>query len=750
MASKYDSAADKLEVVQAEEQRRAVDANDEGGQGAAGGVPGVSVGMFSKVNEKTDGMLVTDEHCVIKFANKVLLKMFGFKQVEIVGRNVSSLMPEPYSSQHDSYVRQYLTTGKSRVLGTVRAFEALHRDGHTFQISLAVNKVNGNEGQQYVAVIKRLSEEELATCVIDRNSSIQSFNKVFLQMFGFKSAEEVSKKHVRLIMPPHIAKNHDEFVRNYYEHGVKHVIGVAGRRLVGRRKDGSEFPLTIQLEEIGDGDNKLVLGRMKEISSGLGVVTINTKGVMQSVNQHVADLFGYKQSELVGFNVSVLMPPPYDTFHDQYIDRYLTSRKPTILGAMRVVQGRHRDGSTFPLKLEVTAHKDGAGEELFHAKLLSYRDQDHADAENQIQILLDDAALVVDFGARGHELFGGLQEGQSLSDALNETLPSLDYLLTFNHNGVHVTITAEASAGATAVRAVLLVRRQTVADIPAVSFAATLIPLAELEGLVGVDDGAVIKFASPGLGLLFGYAPADLVGQNVSVLMPDPIALKHDGYMSNFKSARRSKVVNKRFATVGQHRDRTAFGIVLEVAQPNKQRLAVAEDPSVKFTARIVFNTGLIAGIANVAQPEDNPNELKILQRTLSVAGRASAGRRRSTMRLSAAQLAPPPSPGAKGPAPLSDLVVHKSDSTEPPPPQFAVVVEGGGGGDGKPRCEGGGREGGGRRHGAGGRHRRDDGDGGRGGGRCGGRFDGARERRVVGRGGGRRNGRERAIKGGG
>jgi PAS domain S-box-containing protein len=84
-----------------------------------------------------------------------------------------------------------------------------------------------------------------------------------------------------------------------------------------------------------------------------GIITINARGVVQSVNSEAERLFGYARAELIGRNVSLLMPSPDRERHDQYLARYLQTGEARIIGIGREVTGQRRDGSTFPLFLSI-------------------------------------------------------------------------------------------------------------------------------------------------------------------------------------------------------------------------------------------------------------------------------------------------------------------------------------------------------------------------------------------------------------
>ncbi|GLQ56632.1 PAS domain-containing sensor histidine kinase [Devosia nitrariae] len=82
-------------------------------------------------------------------------------------------------------------------------------------------------------------------------------------------------------------------------------------------------------------------------------VVIETDGTMISFNKAAVRQFGYSPEEAVGQNVRMLMPSPYREQHDGYLERYLTTGEKRIIGTDRVVVGRRKDGSTFPMNLAV-------------------------------------------------------------------------------------------------------------------------------------------------------------------------------------------------------------------------------------------------------------------------------------------------------------------------------------------------------------------------------------------------------------
>ena len=212
-----------------------------------------------------------------------------------------------------------------------------------------------------------------AIVVIDRNGAIRSVNNATERLFGYATGELIGR-NVKLLMPDPYAGEHDTYLANYLRTGRKKIIGI-GREVVGRRKDGSVFPMDLSVGEARDGDEPLFVGIIRDITDRKAtelarreselrlrsildtvpdaIVVINAKGIIQSFSAAAERLFGYDSAEVVGRNVNILMPAPYQEAHDGYLARYLRTRKRRIIGFGRVVVGLRKSGETFPMELQV-------------------------------------------------------------------------------------------------------------------------------------------------------------------------------------------------------------------------------------------------------------------------------------------------------------------------------------------------------------------------------------------------------------
>ena len=95
-----------------------------------------------------------------------------------------------------------------------------------------------------------------------------------------------------------------------------------------------------------------------------GVMIIDAAGTVQEYNPACARLFGYGADEVVGNNAKMLMPPPYQDEHDQYLLRYRATGVKRIIGVGREVEGRRKDGTSFPMELSVGEARAG-GQQVF-------------------------------------------------------------------------------------------------------------------------------------------------------------------------------------------------------------------------------------------------------------------------------------------------------------------------------------------------------------------------------------------------
>src|SRR5277367_2888758 len=85
-----------------------------------------------------------------------------------------------------------------------------------------------------------------------------------------------------------------------------------------------------------------------------GIITIGERGIIESINPAACKLFEYAPEEVIGKNVSMLMPPPDKQQHDEYLQRYQQTGHANIIGIGRDVVGLKKDGTKFPFRLGIS------------------------------------------------------------------------------------------------------------------------------------------------------------------------------------------------------------------------------------------------------------------------------------------------------------------------------------------------------------------------------------------------------------
>ena len=131
----------------------------------------------------------------------------------------------------------------------------------------------------------------------------------------------------------------------------------------------------------------ILLGRDAHLQSILdtvldATVVIETDGKIVSFNAAAVRQFGYTPHEAIGNNVRLLMPAPYREQHDGYLSRYLATGEKRIIGTDRVVVGRRKDGSTFPMKLAVGEMRSG-GKTYFTGFIRDLTERQESEAQLQ-------------------------------------------------------------------------------------------------------------------------------------------------------------------------------------------------------------------------------------------------------------------------------------------------------------------------------------------------------------------------------
>jgi len=114
------------------------------------------------IDHAIDGIITIDQRGIVESINPAALQLFGYRSEEVIGQNVSILMPEPDRSRHDGYMENYYRTGEKKIIGIGREVRGRRKDGTTFPFRLAVSEVFYDDRRAFTGFVHDLSKEKEA------------------------------------------------------------------------------------------------------------------------------------------------------------------------------------------------------------------------------------------------------------------------------------------------------------------------------------------------------------------------------------------------------------------------------------------------------------------------------------------------------------------------------------------------------------------------------------------------------------
>jgi PAS domain S-box-containing protein len=361
-----------------------------------------------------DAMVVVNEGGEIVLLNLQAEKQFGYSRNELVGQPVTSIIPQGFAERLIADGTRTAAQALAQQIGTGLELSGRRKDGTAFPIELMLSPLESSEGILVIAAVRDISlrktaETHLAQMesryrglleaapdamvVVDEGGDIVLLNVQAEKQFGYRRDELLGQK-VKNIIPEGFAERLvADGTRNAAE-ALAQQIGT-GIELLGRRKDGGEFPIEIMLSPLESNEGTLVTAAIRDISmrrdaekhltqlesrrrltedalreseeryrmliDGVhdhAIYMMDTRGQVVSWNAGAQRIKGYSSDEIIGRNFSLFFPA-------EDIER----GRPEQILRLAVLHGRHeeqamrvrKDGSRFLASLTFTALRDSAG-----------------------------------------------------------------------------------------------------------------------------------------------------------------------------------------------------------------------------------------------------------------------------------------------------------------------------------------------------------------------------------------------------
>jgi two-component system, LuxR family, sensor kinase FixL len=116
--------------------------------------------LDSILNSNPDGLIVIDDGGLVHFYSSSAERMFGYTAPEVIGHNVSMLMPDTYAQAHDRYLDRYRATGERRIIGIGRVVAGRRKDGTTFPMELQIGEARSLSRRRFTGFVRDLTDRE--------------------------------------------------------------------------------------------------------------------------------------------------------------------------------------------------------------------------------------------------------------------------------------------------------------------------------------------------------------------------------------------------------------------------------------------------------------------------------------------------------------------------------------------------------------------------------------------------------------
>ena len=185
-----------------------------------------------------DGVVIIDSAGRIETFSHAAERLFGFAADEVIGRNVSLLMPEPFRSQHDRYLERHIDTGENRIIGKGREVVAQRRDGSLFPVFLSVGRIADVEPPRFVGLISDITDRkravealrrerdraqayldlaEVMLLALDENGTISLLNRKGCEILGWPEHELLGRNWFDNCLPPELRRDVTTMFRQFFD-----------------------------------------------------------------------------------------------------------------------------------------------------------------------------------------------------------------------------------------------------------------------------------------------------------------------------------------------------------------------------------------------------------------------------------------------------------------------------------------------------------------------------------------------------
>ena len=349
-----------------------------------------------------DAMVVVDQSGGIVLLNVQAEKQFGYRRHELLGQKVTNIIPVGFAERLIADDLRSTEDALAQQIGTGIELIGLRKDGGEFPIEIMLSPLVSAEGTLVTAAIRNISlrkagEQHLAQLqgkyrglleaapdamvVVNQSGDIVLLNLQAEKQFGYRRDELLGQKVTNIIPVGFAERLIADDLRSAEDASAQQIE--TGIELIGRRKDGDEFPIEIMLSPLDSAEGTLVTAAIRNISvrktaemhlaqmegkyRGLleaapdAMVVVNQGGEIVLLNVQAEKQFGYRRDELLGQRVTNIIPVG---FAERLIADDLRSTEDALaqqIGTGIELIGLRKDGGEFPIEIMLSPLESAEG-----------------------------------------------------------------------------------------------------------------------------------------------------------------------------------------------------------------------------------------------------------------------------------------------------------------------------------------------------------------------------------------------------
>ncbi len=231
------------------------------------------------VDNMVDGLITINERGHIESFNMACERIFGYRGNEVIGQNVKMLMPEPYHSEHDGYLKNYHDTGERKIIGIGREVEGQKKDSTVFPIDLSISEINLQGRKIYSGIVQDVSERKYAEEELISIGRVleESLNEIFIFDSNTLQFMQVNKgargnlgydmEELKTMTPVDIKPEYSEEM--FYDAIAPLKDSQKDKIIfetVHRRKDGTDYDVEVHLQMSRYQGKKAYVAMIRDIS----------------------------------------------------------------------------------------------------------------------------------------------------------------------------------------------------------------------------------------------------------------------------------------------------------------------------------------------------------------------------------------------------------------------------------------------------------------------------------------------------